>query len=78
MPPSSTATPRPVARAAGVLALLALYYVMALTAAGQKSMTFDEMAHLTGGYTYWAFDDYRLHPENEQPGRSAWARCPPC
>ena len=32
--------------------------------ASQKSMTFDEMAHLTGGYTYWAFDDYRLHPEN--------------
>ena len=60
----STTTPRPVVRAAGVVALLALYYVMALTAAGQKSMTFDEMAHLTGGYTYWAFDDYRLHPEN--------------
>src|SRR6187399_3002455 len=64
MTPSSTATPRPAARVAGVVALLALYYVMALTAAGQKSMTFDEMAHLTGGYTYWAFDDYRLHPEN--------------
>ena len=27
-------------------------------------MTFDEMAHLTAGYTYWALDDYRLHPEN--------------
>src|SRR6476661_3518033 len=64
MTPSSTATPRPAPRVAGVVALLALYYVMALTAAGQKSMTFDEMAHLTGGYTYWAFDDYRLHPEN--------------
>ena len=64
MIPSSTTTPRPAARVAGVVALLALYYVMALTAAGQKSMTFDEMAHLTGGYTYWAFDDYRLHPEN--------------
>jgi 4-amino-4-deoxy-L-arabinose transferase-like glycosyltransferase len=64
MTSSSAATPRPVARVAGVVALLALYYVMALTAAGQKSMTFDEMAHLTGGYTYWAFDDYRLHPEN--------------
>ena len=45
-------------------ALLTLYYVMALSAASQKSMTFDEMAHLTGGYTYWAFNDYRLHPEN--------------
>src|SRR5258705_9166901 len=64
MTPSSTATPRPAARVAGVVALLALYYVMALTAAGQKSMTFDEMAHLTGGYTYWAFNDCRLHPEN--------------
>ena len=64
MPLSSTATPRPAARAAGVLALLVLYYVMAVSAAAQKSMTFDEMAHLTGGYTYWAFDDYRLHPEN--------------
>jgi hypothetical protein len=64
MTPSPTATPRPIARVAGVVALLALYYVMALSAAAQKSMTFDEMAHLTGGYTYWAFDDYRLHPEN--------------
>ena len=44
--------------------LLVLYYVMAVSGARQKSMTFDEMAHLTGGYTYWAFDDYRLHPEN--------------
>ena len=52
------------ARMAAVAALLALYYVMAVSAASQKSMTFDEMAHLTGGYTYWAFNDYRLHPEN--------------
>jgi hypothetical protein len=49
---------------AAVSALLALYYFMALSAASQKSMTFDEMAHLAGGYTYWAFNDYRLHPEN--------------
>ena len=49
---------------AAAAALLTLYYVMALSAASQKSMTFDEMAHLTGGYTYWAFNDYRLHPEN--------------
>ena len=49
---------------AAVATLLALYYVMAVSAVSQKSMTFDEMAHLTAGYTYWAFDDYRLHPEN--------------
>ena len=55
---------QPLAPIAGVAALLALYDVMALSAASEKSMTFDEMAHLTGGYTYWAFNDYRLHPEN--------------
>jgi len=51
-------------RLAAVAAMLALYYVMAISAASGKSMTFDEMAHLTGGYTYWAFNDYRIHPEN--------------
>jgi hypothetical protein len=51
-------------RIAAVAALLVLYYVMAVSAVSRKSMTFDEMAHLTGGYTYWAFNDYRLHPEN--------------
>src|SRR5687767_15759278 len=51
-------------RMTAVAGLLTLYYVLATSAASQKSMTFDEMAHLTAGYTYWAFDDYRLHPEN--------------
>ena len=60
----SSEHPRQLARMVAVAALLILYYVMAVSAASQKSMTFDEMAHLTGGYTYWAFDDYRLHPEN--------------
>ena len=55
---------QPLARLAAVAGLLALYGVMAISAAAQKSMTFDEMAHLTGGYTYWAYNDYRLHPEN--------------
>ena len=51
-------------RAAAVGFLLAAYYFMAVSAAAQKSLTFDEMAHLTAGYSYWAFNDYRLHPEN--------------
>jgi hypothetical protein len=55
---------RRLAPVAGAAILLALYYVMAVSAAAQKSQTFDELAHLTAGYTYWAFDDYRLHPEN--------------
>ena len=51
-------------RATAVAGLLAVYYGLALSAASQKSLTFDEMAHLTAGYTYWVFNDYRLHPEN--------------
>ena len=62
MPPG--ASPRRLPWMAAAAVLLTLYYVMAVSAVSQKSMTFDEMAHLTGGYTYWAFNDYRLHPEN--------------
>ena len=61
---ASTRPARRLAPIAAVGTLLAVYYVMAVSGASQKSMTFDEMAHLTAGYTYSAFDDYRLHPEN--------------
>lgn len=27
-------------------------------------VTADEVVHLAGGYSYWKFNDYRLHPEN--------------
>jgi hypothetical protein len=37
---------------------------MADTAARDKSVTYDEIAHLTGGYSYWHTGDYRLYPEN--------------
>jgi hypothetical protein len=37
---------------------------MAISAAGRKSPAFDEVAHLTAGYSYWLTGDYRLHPEN--------------
>ena len=60
----STERARWLGRTAAVAGLLAVYYVLAVSAASRKSMTFDEMAHLTAGYTYWAFNDYRLHPEN--------------
>ena len=61
---ASSARPGRLARFAFVSILLAIYYVMAVSAVSQKSMTFDEMAHLTAGYTYTAYNDYRLHPEN--------------
>ena len=47
-----------------VAVVLAVYYGMAVGAASHNSVTFDELAHLTAGYSYWAFNDYRLHPEN--------------
>lgn len=55
---------RRVPTAAGVAALLALYLVLALTAARWNGVTADEVVHLTGGYSYWHFNDYRLQPEN--------------
>ena len=47
-----------------VAGLLALYWVMAITGSLRKSNAFDEMAHLTGGYSYLETGEYRLHPEN--------------
>ena len=51
--------------AAGAAALiLALHFAMAVGSKLHESTTSDELVHLTGGYTYWKFDDYRLQPEN--------------
>ena len=36
-----------------VIALLVWYFVTAVTATIGKSTMFDELFHLTGGYTYW-------------------------
>lgn len=41
-----------------------LHAVLALTAVGNKSVTADEIAHLTGGHTYNTRHDFRLQPEN--------------
>jgi 4-amino-4-deoxy-L-arabinose transferase-like glycosyltransferase len=63
------------ARLAPAAAVLAVYYAMAVGAVSHKSVTFDEMAHLTAGYSYWADNDYRLQPENGNwPQR--WAALP--
>ncbi len=49
---------------AAVAALLGLHFAMAVSSKLGESTTSDELVHLTGGYTYWAFNDYRLQPEN--------------
>ena len=50
--------------AAGVAALLALHVALALWAVADKGVTADEILHLTGGYIYNKYGDYRIQPEN--------------
>src|SRR5580698_3224000 len=50
--------------AVAVALLLALHFVMAVGSKLGESTTSDELVHLTAGFTYWKFDDYRLQPEN--------------
>ncbi|HEX4130069.1 MAG TPA: glycosyltransferase family 39 protein [Pirellulales bacterium] len=44
--------------------LLTAYWLLALGSSANKSNTFDEIAHITAGYSYWSQNDYRLQPEN--------------
>jgi hypothetical protein len=58
-----------------VACLLAIHAWLSLTATIKLGVTADETAHLTGGYSYWRFNDYRLQPENGNlPQR--WAALP--
>ena len=42
----------------------ACYVALGRSASTRKSQTGDEGVHLTGGVSYWAFNDYRIQPEN--------------
>jgi hypothetical protein len=59
-------TPRRLGFWAAVLVglALALHWWMAVSVSPRMGVTADEVVHLTGGYSYWKFNDYRLHPEN--------------
>lgn len=61
----------------GLVAILLsiLHGAPAVTAAMEKSPTFDEPAHLTAGYNYWLKSASRLDPENgDLP--APWAALP--
>ena len=47
-----------------VALLLTIHAALALWAVSGKSVTSDELLHLTAGTAYWRLHDYRLHPEN--------------
>ncbi len=69
------ATRRSLALPACAAALLALHAWLALSAVAGKSPSYDEPLHLTAGYSYWQYDDFRLQPENGNlPQR--WATLP--
>lgn len=56
-------------------ALLAIYWWMAVSAAATKSMTSDEIYHITAGYSFWTQNEYRLGAVNGNlPGR--WQSLP--
>ena len=43
---------------------LLVFWLMAVSVSPRIGATADERVHLVGGYSYWAFHDYRLQPEN--------------
>ena len=59
----------------GVGGLLMVHFVLASTSIRQKCATYDEVAHLTRGYSWWRLDDKRLIP-NHPPLAQAWAALP--
>ena len=59
-----TETPRRPWLFALVAVLLALHYALTVGSKFNESTTSDEIVHLTGGFTFNHFHDYRLHPEN--------------
>ena len=48
----------------GVPILLLLFAYVADRSIREKSTAYDEIFHLTGGYSYWETNDYRIHPTN--------------
>jgi hypothetical protein len=47
-----------------VTLLLTLHWWLGVSATREMCTTSDELAHVTGGFAYWRFNDYRLQPEN--------------
>jgi hypothetical protein len=48
------------------LTLLGTYAFLACTGLAHDSVTFDELGHLTGGFSSWKERDHRLFPQNGQ------------
>jgi 4-amino-4-deoxy-L-arabinose transferase-like glycosyltransferase len=44
--------------------ILIAFWIGILASLREKSLTLDEGVHVTAGYAFWRFNDYRLNPEN--------------
>jgi hypothetical protein len=44
--------------------ILIVFWTGLLFSLREKSLTLDEGVHVSAGYAFWRFDDYRLNPEN--------------
>ncbi len=57
------------------LCLLVLHFGIAVGSKVHNSVAADELVHYSAGFSYWHYNDYRLHPENGNlPQR--WAALP--
>jgi hypothetical protein len=66
-PPSAAAPTRDwrdTATLVAAAALLLLFWWLAVSASRHHSQTSDELPHITAGYAYDKFGDYRMHSEN--------------
>ncbi|MCP4589359.1 MAG: glycosyltransferase family 39 protein [bacterium] len=66
---------RRLAEGAAVCGLLTVHFLLAVSSIRDKTCTYDEVAHLTRGYSWWRLDDMRLTP-NHPPLAHAWAALP--
>ena len=46
------------------VALVIVFWALAVTSSLKKSATSDETVHMAAGYSYWKHNDYRIDPEN--------------
>ena len=49
---------------AGAICVILVAYVVGVWASTGSSATFDEGAHIVGGYLHWTMGEARVHPEN--------------
>ncbi len=56
--------PRLVSGYPAAAVVLAAHFLISIAAVREKSNTYDELAHIVGGYSYWMRNDYRLQPDN--------------